>query len=142
MIAFTFQGTYGFDRLMAMERLEVFDQGAIDGWALQIDKAYSFPAVKGPGELADAPAFLKADTREGRHIRPTLFLTRLLSFNPDWNHGTPDPGDLAIVERIPGMALDDETGERIDSSVPCQVGCAASPATSSRRFRIGAPSDA
>lgn len=111
VVAFTFQGNYSFDNLPPEEALAVFNEGALDGWGLKCSTgAYSIDPVKDVAALAEPIAFLKSHTREGKHIWPVLFVTRILK--PGKGLGSHPPEERRKLAGIPGVDLENETGAR------------------------------
>ena len=106
LIGFTFQGGYSFDKLMPEEQLQVFNEGALDGWGLIYVWNYNPEPGTPPAELADTIAWLKAGLKPGKHIWPTVSLSRIIQ---------PAPGYLQEITRfheIQGMDLANEAGVR------------------------------
>ena len=106
VIAFTFQGGYGFGNLMPEEQLRVFNEGAFDGWGLTYVWRYSAEPGPAPEELADALAWLKEHLGPGKHVWPVVNLSRIIQPTPD------HLGKSTRFDKIPGMDLDNEAGVR------------------------------
>lgn len=90
LFGFTFQGEYNFGKLMSEEVLRVFNEGVFDGWALIYSWNYgSVPAS--PDALADEVAWLKQRLAQGKHIWPSLSVSRMIQPADDTSqHAPPD----------------------------------------------------
>ena len=105
LLGFTFQGEYNFGKLMSEEVLRVFNEGVFDGWALIYSWNYgSVPAST--DALADEVAWLKQRLAQGKHIWPSVSLSRMIQPAGEYLPGQ------TVFHKIPGIDLENEAGVR------------------------------
>ena len=112
VVGFTFQNGYSFDNIPPQETLQVFNDGALDGWGMSYVGASDFKKGLAPADLEKEIDFLRTNTRLDKHVWPVMFITQIIQPQPGKANWMPRKEKRKTVDVIRGMDLEDEAGAR------------------------------